>query len=1753
MLATFLQNELMLLSTESKKKNPEIKDAAERLLYLIRTYKEGNLNPDLELSKTEETLTPLLLSFDTKNPKLITISVGCFQKLISHNAIPPTSIGVILKSLSNIMGTSQDLQLKILQTILPLVTNYTQIHDELLGQALLLCFHLHDSKNTIVGNTASATFRQLVLHTFEKLYSQSNNVTPGSNELQDITESSKPINNALKLYENDAFVLFQDLCMLINGEPGSFLKVNSIQKAMGLEIIESIISTCPKLFTIYPDLLSLVKDKVCPLIVKLFSEKAEFPLTVRLIRVIKSMVKHFSPIIPMPCEIFLTMFGRILGADNYPAWQRILVLECYKVMFHEPGLQRSLFETFDKNQHCANIYSDIVNGVSSVMFGAKDYMLYYSPPEKGDPSGADAFFLSSVKDNVKMLCLDQLDKPEPPSFPDAYPLYLSYCILISIVDCQHDYIIPIINQTPEEGLAEMDAKKIQDENNEAVFLAIEMANTVAAGAYSSLTLLSVSSVDDLIFNKIAKAIEKFVTVVGLLGLVPYRDAFLGTLCKTSVSSQIPTYIDYSSSPKEIEPFDFTQLHNRAQPVVVSDRNIMLFNTMVQSSCNLSDVMDQKIWFAVLETIQLYDSLMSTSNKSVRRLESSPNIGEAPPPLVGKDSVRLRSTTLTFMESYATKVPPIQSVQQPVENQSVQYRDSVKKIFEKSATMKRQAFLDFCRSLCRLAHETMAGHGIIPPGVVIKEVSNEKSFAITKILEIAHLNIKRLVDPNDFTLFDLLINQLIQMVHSSGCSAVIRNQTCFVFGELLICASNEPVFSNEAVELHIIDPLMNLMAFEPVPATEGSLPNLDVAPSDNLALKLPWLQDVRKSGLDIVNKLLQNSGQNFKAGWNFIFDLIYMAVKSSCPPKKKENTLKPILESGSPVGITESPATLDGSFPLKNNSLIRVGFPSIQLICTDFLSLLSPLGLSKLIDTVSVFGSIAEELNISLTAVGLLWTICDYILTKRQALEKEKPIEEVEPKVQSLRKESLKSAFLDFNSTELTLTAKTMDSLWMYLLHSLSELCSDDRPEVRNSANQTLFRTISMNGQRLTLESWELCITHVLFPLIERIQNLNSQATSKTNTEKQWDESKSLTLNGITKWLIDFLPVLIDLGEKFDKDWITFLNYIKSSCLLNSQDVASAALKNLRILAQYPKNFPDHQERLQTKQKHLWKELYNIWLQIGQGIIDQADKASGKEFNLIQWSNGTFPNLISGPFTQDCLAIYFSIIFDIYPSISKIIGQQELQEISDVLKNLLLYHSKIPAGATNTRIKADFVNDLENPTPTQNLFYDFISGKIDFTSIPHSQEIVAFAISDAILFPFITFGTTNESMLDISNCVNNVTSPKKHTFMAICKKCLLLLEETVNQKDGMDVILKSGAFEAAVKALGILMKYKYGCPQSGTKEPTPIWKIAVRINVKLISLALEVLNDLSGGKPNLVGEIEKRKLDQIYKCVISVSGDFVLSSSQPMVRLLPEELNEDEAIDIQVLDLLKTEALTFFGDMYMPEDYCREILNIFSKVASHQLNPPLPTLPFKSNGGGHTPSMSLIGSPAVVPVKEVEIDEVAFKLDANVLKPWKENIAIFCIESLFEIGSVKENSSKIEARVAGIAESILLEKCRSVISEFVSDRVKSGKQSLPKFRNSEVSSVLKGLQKLQVAKKPLMGNHGIHYANSELSNENVKDYLLCSPISIQYQLYTRLIELLSVASGSLWLLEQGTEEYQDEAQIVDLTKSCLLRIGEIFTQ
>ena len=70
------------------------------------------------------------------------------------------------------------------------------------------------------------------------------------------------------------------------------------------------------------------------------------------------------------------------------------------------------------------------------------------------------------------------------------------------------------------------------------------------------------------------------------------------------------------------------------------------------------------------------------------------------------------------------------------------------------------------------------------------------------------------------------------------------------------------------------------------------------------------------------------------------------------------------------------------------ALIRAAFQCLQLVVTDFLSMIKASYLSLVINVVAKFGSQEQDLNISLTAIVLLWNISDYMFQNSERLNEE---------------------------------------------------------------------------------------------------------------------------------------------------------------------------------------------------------------------------------------------------------------------------------------------------------------------------------------------------------------------------------------------------------------------------------------------------------------------------------------------------------------------------------------------------------------------------------------------------------------------------------------------------------------------------------------------------------------------------------------------------------------------------------------------
>jgi hypothetical protein len=984
---------------------------------------------------------------------------------------------------------------------------------------------------------------------------------------------------------------------------------------------------------------------------------------------------------------------------------------------------------------------------------------------------------------------------------------------VGVSENQAHFILPILQVHTPADASSLSSGPSQ-ESKESIFLAIEMATSTYPFILASLSFLSIMSIDDEIFSSVLQSYQKFTTVLGLLGLMTHRDAFISSLSRICIPGSITLSVDSSRALKEISALSkpagnifMTKLATGSN--VLGERNVSCLKTLLNLANALTDVLEDRAWYTILETLQAADALVM-SGRMGRRETNMAQLAMESSRTGSRPNSSANHPTHTLPHSSNTAPPP------NLENQFVNLISLIKRMFENSKSMSDKSFREFVKATCQLARDNASGGPLTQStptsgsmatarldtsksmgtnGAISSSGSgsggDEKSFAVSRLVDISNANITRLVKlPLD--VWDIIMSQLTDLAHLPYCTPVIRAQTCLAFGEITALAMRtadlkpsdpssvtlavppastdetetppsqtvDPVsISVREIELGILKPLSKLMLVDTSNAVPAGVPTPNLDELDKV-LRGPWFPDVQKSGLDSLNKMLQSSGQSLKYGWCLVFEIIRSVILGG---KGKNLGASNLSEVASSLQET-APLTLN----VKNSGLVRVAFPCLQLICSDFLGMLEPLVLYECIETLGCFGSQSEDLNISLTSIGLLWSVSDHVLTRRQQLEKSgwvTPLKinldggEVSPSTDtappsksdptnSLDRKRARSIIASKQHLEAGFTTRTMDTLWMHLLAHLSQLCSDPRPEVRNSANQTLFRTIGkylvlfifflsmdyllrklfcsgMNGKRLTIAAWDECIWNVLFPLLERVKisservelmgrlqsaagGTDSSKTSSANnaplpihhsrntTAKQWDETKVLTLNGVTTSIINFFPVLVELGSGFDRAWSLFHDYIRSWCLGGSAEVAIASLKCLKILVRYPKDFiaadgsPGQiAQNVQSRFVDLCRVSWDIWESIGLGIISAAEENSGRESTSevrLSSTQQTLLKLLHGPFPQDALTVYVNLFQDIHEVIQPTFGLFELKRLLTVISSLLLYHSIPQPGATASKSK-----------------------------------------------------------------------------------------------------------------------------------------------------------------------------------------------------------------------------------------------------------------------------------------------------------------------------------------------------------------------------------------------------------------------------------------------------------------------------------
>jgi len=597
-----LASDLQALASETKRKHADIKEASDKALTLIKTSPDQILatlrNTGVPIpGPADDIFRPITMACATKNAKVVVIALGSLQRLIGMDAVPASKIPQIVNLLSTVLPLGVEIQLRILQTLPSLFTRCAQyLHGDLLADALLLCFRLQDSRIGVVSSTAAATLRQLVMVVFEGVAAEdkavkSSEPDPSRTEtdfvvaippfesihLSGETERTEARQVALRPSAKDAYQVFEDLCLLVNGDSPSFLKLQSLPKTFGLELIESVMTGHGNLFQQHPELIFVLRAQLCPLLIRALSEKPTFPLTLRLMRVAFLLLKQFSDDLLVEAEIFLSLIIKTISVDHsegqaepVPIWLRVLALEIFRGLCVDFDLLLKIYERYDmrRTDQTAGLFTSLMGtfnrlasekpallginqdiaagtssyhmsspahpGVQGMIDGVVGIATQAAAPLVGTQQGG----LSLTTAAMKLQCIDQLDKAEAPVIPETYVYLLALQCICNVAEgfagfalAQHEEFRhsrsnnPSDDTPPPSSILPIDELK-GGPNKERLKITRSMADASWPALLASLNFFVSTNLDEELFNETLSAMQSFTYVCGILDLATPRDAFL---------------------------------------------------------------------------------------------------------------------------------------------------------------------------------------------------------------------------------------------------------------------------------------------------------------------------------------------------------------------------------------------------------------------------------------------------------------------------------------------------------------------------------------------------------------------------------------------------------------------------------------------------------------------------------------------------------------------------------------------------------------------------------------------------------------------------------------------------------------------------------------------------------------------------------------------------------------------------------------------------------------------------------------------------------------------------------------------------------------------------------------------------------------------------------------------------------------------------------------------------------------------------
>lgn len=1512
--------------------------------------------------------------------RTISVAITLLHRLMGFGALPGSLVGEALREVEDslAMGPPVDVQLKALQVAGAAISCFPPpaVEPEPLSDmpsdepvvvrsALRIASALHlpppgsalasHHGGSIISNTAAATMRQILAATFERALNCLQNMDPSTRE-------SATNYAALPPALQTAYAFFHDLCLL-TGDPSNpaLLLLSpahvSLSKQYGFELLDSCLvpATCP-VFVNLPIFLTLLKTHLLPLLIRTFSDGAsEFDLLIRLLRTVESVAKSFAgqKECSVEMEIILSILERLAaeaaGLSGSTSSSASSLLPPVQAQSQPPWIHAPALEFWLRV-----LGSDAIGDIFTLDMGPETL------PSVLNAAGRLATLHPDGYAVIKLACMDQLDKVEPPAVPDGYLGYLGFLVLIGTA-------------------AELARLAVMDWRDDPA-LPRELLAAASPSLLSPLSHLLIAPLDDQSFSRLLDSFSGFcgalarqrladergtwLAALGRAALPPLDAGLLAASAASSASAPAPpgslvgSVVGTLSSLSSPAPAPTAP----AKPFQsLSERNLACLRTLIVTASTMSAPgdMDPVGWVPLLSVLHSADHLLYTGKLGGRlQVDGVASIGRKPQ---GPAAEAANARTAQSVDTALATV-----------------RTALSELFGGTNTWDRLAVASLIGGLGRLVEEgKSAGWEAV-------------EWAVLRIKEISVANLPRIT--SDRALWDAAVGIMVGVAWAPACPAPVRTQTCAAFGEILLAAVQTGNLSDAEVEAGILDALKGFMGL-------GAGLQRDRSSS--------FYADVVRSGLDTLNKLLQRSGQLFIKGWPRIFDVVRSVVDnvntasagivSPTAVHKRWNGAnfeaddRYLAVAGTEEAAQSAMMTGAANSAMSRQAgIIRAAFPAVQLICTDFLPLLDADCLSSCVEAVACFGAQNEDLNVTLSAVGLTWTVSDHIMTLRTAAkEGSGEVEDIAPA----------AADMDVDG---------LNVLWRNLLEQLADLCTDPRPEVRHAANQTLFRIITLHGAHLGEDVWDDVLWNVLFPLLEKVRIVGdkvAQATeraaiererakatsseqlriassgfvlhhSRNTVTRQWDETRALTLAGVGNCFREHLETLVGMQPgKFERAWALFFEYVKDWALGFSQEVSLGAMRTLKTVMSFPQEEPEIAANMVGKLSPLWTTAWREWATIGEGVVIRAssgvetptrlsvdgnepenplESPPMKDFEhvFIPDEDG-LPREVSGDFTQETIGTFVSVFLDIFPTIRESFAEDDFRRLIRILDKLLVYTTAGEPGGKYSKA----VWDLDALSPLQDALLQIL---LDLErSKPSISGIVLRELANYVRLP-IRRGHASPLRKQAGKAISGklVQGP---TFVTLCIRAMDISWDIYQRQKDSPALYDSEVVVDLIKAHSDILAHKYDCPSPGSKATdAPLWRSASTSFLRLINLALPTVRSLDG-------RVSADAAAGIFQAVLETIGAFLLSPTSPAPEATEVQLAADEEFDLSMLRSIESDVVPQLGQPDVPEalvlqlvDMLREGSNLYLGAEGTGISSPTHQLDVN---GGQTANVA----PRIVPV------------------------------------------------------------------------------------------------------------------------------------------------------------------------------------------